>query len=175
MREVKQAIKEGRLWELVEQRCRAHPRLLDGLKRALYHSEWIERFQPASRATFFYSGPESALRPEVVRFRKKLVNFKLDGRVLIRVPRQENEDDFDHVLEFKPPFGAYPVELKETYPFNAEVTDELDYESLTLALQNTLALMEMNPGAEFTFVCNVEHPLMEHVAQKAQVVKVMFK
>jgi hypothetical protein len=27
------------------------------------------------------------------------------------------------------PFGAYPLELKETYPFNAEVTDEPDYES----------------------------------------------
>ncbi len=171
MRDVKQAIKEGSLWELVEQRCRAHPRLLDGLKRALYHSEWIEKFQPASRATFFYSGPESSLRPEVVRFNHRLGNFKLDGRVLIRAKRQENEDDFDHVLEFKAPFGAYPVELKETYPFNAEVTDEPDYESLTVALENTLALMEMNPGAEFTFVCNVEHPLMEHVAQKAQVVR----
>ncbi|MDD5616308.1 MAG: tRNA guanosine(15) transglycosylase TgtA [Candidatus Methanoperedens sp.] len=171
MREVKQAIKEGSLWELVEQRCRAHPRLLDGLKRALYHSEWIEKFQPASRATFFYSGPESALRPEVVRFRKRLVNFRFDGGVLIRAKRQENEDDFDHVLEFKPPFGAYPVELKETYPFNAEVTDEPDYESLTVALQNTLALMEMNPEVEFTFVCNVEHPLIEHVAQKAKVVR----
>jgi len=167
MREVKQAIKEGSLWELVEQRCRAHPRLLDGLKRALYHSEWIEMFQPASRATFFYSGPESALRPEVVRFKKKVRNFKLDGRVLIRAKRQENEEDFDHVLEFKAPFGAYPLELKETYPFNAEVTDEPDYESLTVALQNTLALMEMNPEAEFTFAYKKEHPLMTQIAQKA--------
>ena len=167
MREVKQAIKEGSLWELVEQRCRAHPRLLDGLKRALFHSEWIEKFQPVSRATFFYSGPESALRPEVVRFRNRLGNFKLDGRVLIRAKRQEKEDDFDHVLEFKPPFGAYPVELKETYPFNAEVTDEPDHESLNVALENTYALIEMNPGAEFTFVYEKEHPLMTQIAQKA--------
>jgi 7-cyano-7-deazaguanine tRNA-ribosyltransferase len=144
-----------------------HPRLLDGLKRALNHSEWIEKFQPATRATFFYSGPESALRPEVVRFRKRLRNFKLDGRVLIRTQRQENEDDFDCVLEFKAPFGAYPVELKETYPFNAEVTDEPDYESLTVELQNTLALMEMNPEAEFTFVYQKEHPLMTQISQKA--------
>jgi 7-cyano-7-deazaguanine tRNA-ribosyltransferase len=167
MREVKQAIKEGSMWELVEQRCRTHPRLLDGLTRALSYSEWIEHFQPAPRATFFYSGPESALRPEVVRFRKRLGNFRLDGRVLIRAKRQENEEDFDHVLEFKAPFGAYPVELKETYPFNAEVTDEPDHEALTVALQNTLKLMEMNPEAEFTFVYEKEHPLMTQIAQKA--------
>ncbi|MDP2841289.1 MAG: tRNA guanosine(15) transglycosylase TgtA, partial [Candidatus Methanoperedens sp.] len=171
MREVKQAIKEGSLWELVEQRCRTHPRLLDGLKRALNHSEWIEKFQPASRATFFYSGPESAKRPEVVRFRKRLGNFKLDGRVLIRTKRQENEDDFYHVLEFKPPFGAYPMELKETYPFNAEVTAKMDYDSLTIALKNTLTLMELNPDAEFTFVSNIEHPVMNEIAQKAKLVR----
>ena len=171
MREVKQAIKEGSLWELVEQRCRAHPRLLDGLKRALYNSEWIEKFQPATRATFFYSGPESAQRPEVVRFRKKLGNFRLNGRVLIRAKRHENEDDFDHVLEFKAPLGAYPVELKETYPFNAEVTEEMDHESMTTALKNTLRLMELNPEVEFTFVSNIEHPVMNEIAQKAKVVR----
>jgi len=168
MKEVKQAIKEGSLWELVEQRCRVHPKLLNGLARALWHSEWIELYQPAPRATFFYSGPESALRPEVVRYRKRLSNFKLEGSVLIRDRKQENENYFDHVLDFKPPFGAYPTELKETYPFNAEVTDEPDYESLTVALQNTLALIELNPGADFTFACDKEHYLIEKIAQKAR-------
>jgi len=171
MREVKQAIKEGSLWELVEQRCRVHPRLLDGLRCALSYSEWIETLQPAPRATFFYSGPESALRPEVGRFRKRLGNFKLDGRVLIRAKRNESEDDFDRVLEFKVPFGAYPIELKETYPFNAEVTDKPDHEALTVALKNTLELMEMNPGAEFTFVCDIEHPLMAEIEKMAEVLK----
>ncbi|VVB90942.1 tRNA-guanine(15) transglycosylase [uncultured archaeon] len=173
MREVKQAIKEGSLWELVEQRCRAHPRMLDGLRRALHYSEWIETLQPAPRATFFYSGPESALRPEVVRFRKRLGNFRLEGRVLIRAKRVENEDDFDRVLEFKAPFGAYPMELKETYPFNAEVTEEPDHEALTVALQNTLELMEMNPGAEFTFLYNEEHPLMAEIEKRAEIMNKM--
>ncbi len=169
MREVKQAIMEGSLWELVEQRCRVHPKLLNGLQRALSYSDWIEQFQPVQRATFFYGGPESALRPEVARYRKRLGNFRLEGRVLIRAKKQDNEDDFDHVLEFKPPFGAYPVELKETYPFNAEVTDEPDYEALTVALQNTFALMQMNPGVEFTFVFDREHPMMKYIAEKANI------
>ncbi|MCZ7404829.1 MAG: tRNA guanosine(15) transglycosylase TgtA [Candidatus Methanoperedens sp.] len=165
IREVKQAIKEGSLWELVEQRCRAHPQLLNGLKRALHYSDWIEQFQPVSNSTFFYSGPESALRPEVVRYRKKLKNLKLGGRVLIRMRRTGNEDDFDWVLDFKPPFGRYHIELQETHPFNAETTDEPDYESLTAALQNTLELMELNPDSEFTLVLDdlPEHPLMKEI------------
>ncbi len=169
MREVKQAIKEGSLWELVEQRCRAHPQLLNGLKRMLSHTEWIEQFQPVSRSTFFYSGSESALRPEVVRYRKKLKNLKLDGRVLIRTHRLDNEDEFDWVLDFKHPFGPYPLELKETYPFNAETTDVPDYESLTVALQNTLELMELNPDSEFTIELNdlPEHPLMKEIKTMA--------
>ena len=163
MREVKQAIKEGSLWELVEQRCRAHPQLLSGLKRMLHHSDWIEQTQPVSGSTFFYSGPESALRPEVARYRKKLKNLNLKGRVLIRTKRLDNEHEFDWVLDFKPPFGPYPLELKETYPFNAEVTDQPDYESLTVALQNTLELIELNPDSEFRIVFDdlPEHPLMK--------------
>ncbi len=165
IREVKQAIKEGSLWELVEQRCRVHPQLLNGLKRMLHHSDWLEQFQPVSGSTFFYSGPESALRPEVVRYRKKLKNLNLKGRVLIRTKMLDNEYEFDWVLDFKPPFGAYPLELKETYPFNAEVTDEPDYESLTVALQNTLELIELNPDSEFRIVLDGlrEHPLMSEI------------
>lgn len=171
MREVKQAIKEGSLWELVEQRCRVHPQLLNGLRRALSYSEWIEQFQPAPRATFFYSGPESSLRPEVLRYRKRLKNLNFKGRILIREKRLENEDEFDHVLEFKPPLGAFPLELKETYPFNAEVTDEPDHESVGVALCNTLELIKSNPEADFTFVYDREHPLIMQIAQRAEVVR----
>lgn len=165
MREVRQAIREGSLWELVEQRSRAHPRLLAGLQRALSHSGWIEKFQPASGSTFFYSGPESSNRPEVLRHGKKLLNLRLEGRVLIRNHRLGDENDFDWVLDFKPPFGPYPLLLGETYPLNAEVTDEPDHESLTVALRNILLLMENNPDSDFTVVLDglPEHPLMKEV------------
>ena len=127
IREVKQAIHEGNLWELVEYRSRGHPKLLSGLMHTLsQHSEWIEEFQPLSRATFFYSGPESSLRPEVLRHKNK---------------------------------------LKETYPLNAEVSDIPDHESLTMALQNLIELVKLNPGCEFTIALDdfSEHPLMTEI------------
>lgn len=160
--EIKQAIHEGSLWELVEQRCRAHPHLLSGLRRALSeHSVWIEEIAPLSRSTFFYSGPESSHRPEVQRHRKKLRNLKIEGKVLVRTRKLVNENEFDWIFDFKAPFGPFPLELRETFPLNAEVVDEPDHESLTAALTNLIELMEQNPDCEFSIMLDglPDHPL----------------
>lgn len=69
LRAVRQAISESRLWELVEERCRGHPALLDALHALRRHADHLERFAPASRpGAFFYKGPESSFRPEVLRW-----------------------------------------------------------------------------------------------------------
>lgn len=166
IRLVKQAIRDGNLWELVERRCRIHPRMLDGLKRAVTHMDWLEQFDPISKSTFFYCGPESAKRPEVMRWGSRLERLRLEGTVLIRPgARIKHESEYDNVLHFKPPFGAYPLELKETYPLNSEVANVPDYESMTCALLNTKKLIDQNPGAEFTFVYRKswEHPLIAEI------------
>jgi len=162
---IKQCIIEGNLWELVERRCRAHPRLLDGLKRAVSHADWIERFDPIRKSTFFYCGSESSYRAEVRRFGDRLDRFDLHGTVLIRTRKTRGEDRFDHVLNLKAPFGAYPVELGETYPFNAEVPElsEPDYEASQVALGNVLRLIKLNPDARFSVVCEWEHPLIADI------------
>jgi 7-cyano-7-deazaguanine tRNA-ribosyltransferase len=172
IRLIKQCIKDGKLLELVEQRCRAHPKLLDGLKKFYIHSPWLEQFDPATKGTFFYCGPESASRPEVLRFGKRLERFSLQGSVIIRTGPVKGEKDYDQVLIFKAPFGAFPAEMEEVYPFNAEVPKFPDYEALDTALSNTLKLMELNPEAEFTFICEKEfrHPLIEEISKKAKLV-----
>ncbi|RXA18020.1 tRNA guanosine(15) transglycosylase TgtA [Methanosarcina sp. MSH10X1] len=172
IRLIKQCIKDGKLLELVEQRCRAHPKLLDGLKKLYTHSPWLEQLDPATKGTFFYCGPESASRPEVLRFGKRLERFSLQGSVVIRTGTVKGEKDYDQILIFKAPFGAFPAEMEEVYPFNAEVPKFPDYEALNTALLNTLRLMELNPQAEFTFVCEKEfrHPLIEEVSKRAKLV-----
>jgi 7-cyano-7-deazaguanine tRNA-ribosyltransferase len=69
------------------------------------------------------------------------------------------------VLNLKAPFGAYPVELGETYPFNAEVppSSEPDYEAASVALGNVLRLIRLNPDARFTVVCEWKHPLLAEI------------
>lgn len=163
MRHVKQSILEGNLLELVEQRCRAHPKLLSALKQMYSHTEWLEKFNPASKSTFFYCGPESAHRPEVLTFSKKLSRFTLQGKVLIRAFPSKYDKQYDRVLIFSPPFGAYPEELKEVYPFNTETVYQPDYESLEQSYINMVKLVRLNPEVEFDFLMNerFNHPLLE--------------
>jgi 7-cyano-7-deazaguanine tRNA-ribosyltransferase len=172
IRMIKQCIKDGKLLELVEQRCRAHPKLLDGLKKLYTHSSWLEQLDPATKSTFFYCGPESSLRPEVLRFGKRLDRFSLQGSAIIRAGPLKEEKDYDQVLTFKAPFGAFPAEMEEVYPFNAEVPKFPDYESLNTALSNTLKLIDLNPQVEFTFICEKEfrHPLIEEISKRAKLV-----
>jgi 7-cyano-7-deazaguanine tRNA-ribosyltransferase len=172
IRLIKQCIKDGKLLELVEQRCRAHPRLLDGLKKLYTHSPWLEQLDPATKGTYFYCGPESASRPEVLRFAKRLERFSLEGSVLIRTGQVKGEGSYDQILTFKAPFGAFPREMEEVYPFSAEVSKYPDYEALSTALSNTLKLMDLNPKAEYTFICEKEfkHPLIEEISKKAKLV-----
>lgn len=51
----------------------------------------------------------------------------------------------------KPPFGPYPAELAEIYPFNAEVPEDADEAALDQATRITKELMRANPGARFGF------------------------
>jgi len=101
MRLVREAIRGGWLWELVQERVRAHPRLLEALLRLLErYGDYLEENEPFSkRSGLFYSGPETAMRPEVRRA----------VRLLKRVERGRTYED--------PLFGPVPLGLRYTYPF----------------------------------------------------------
>jgi 7-cyano-7-deazaguanine tRNA-ribosyltransferase len=145
MQMVKQSIAEGSLWELCERRCRAYPALVDALKRITNYSALIEKYDPATKRPFFYLSACSAHRPEVLRYSNRLNRFDISGRVLITTKEESEVEKFDHVFLLKPPFGPYPVELKESYPVGqSEIPVEIDDEAKTVALQNVLKLMEMN-------------------------------
>ncbi|MGB9937042.1 MAG: tRNA guanosine(15) transglycosylase TgtA [Methanobacterium sp.] len=85
IRKIKQAIMEGNLLELVEQRCRSHPYLLDALRRLKKYVELIDEHDPVyKKSAFFYSGPESLNRPEIHRHSQKLNRLpKKDSLVLL--------------------------------------------------------------------------------------------
>ncbi len=64
IRRIKQAIRAGNLLELVEQRARAHPTMLDGYRALLDHAAQLEQSDPVSKGAFFYTSQESARRPK---------------------------------------------------------------------------------------------------------------
>ena len=87
IRTIRQAIVDGNLMELVEQRCRSHPYLLDGLRNFKKYTSNFEEYDPASKnSAFFYSGPESLARSEIYRHLKKMERLPSKENLLL-LPR----------------------------------------------------------------------------------------
>ncbi len=58
---VKQAIKEGELWRLVDERARSHPKLYAAYKRLLEYREYLEKNEPVTKASAFFKVSEGGL------------------------------------------------------------------------------------------------------------------
>lgn len=137
LRNVRNAIHEGSIWELVERRARAHPALLEALKTLEKHTEYLERFEPTSRrGAFFYCGPESHDRPTVKRYRDRFFSRyrKPSTRALVgfeegRKPYSRHYADEIAAISEKIDasfivasfFGPVPIELDEMYPIAQSV------------------------------------------------------
>ena len=140
LRLIRQAIYEGSLMELVEERCRAHPALLEAVRQRGVYSRDMEKYDPRSKkSAFFYTGPESLCRSEVLRHMQKLRSMPKKRDLIILPPTRkpyskfitgklgefyiygaEQEIDLDNtdfmVLDI--PFGLIPLEIDEVYPLS---------------------------------------------------------
>ncbi|MCU0862056.1 MAG: tRNA guanosine(15) transglycosylase TgtA [Methanomassiliicoccales archaeon] len=134
----KRALLEGTLWELVEQRCRAHPALLDALRALGRHKAFLERFEPLSReGAFFYTGPESLDRPAAFRYeRRYFERYRKPAQTDLAVVLEEGDRPYSrfyakemsqmsevaraHFVVMSP-FGPVPADLDEVYPISQSV------------------------------------------------------
>ncbi len=154
---VKRYIREGRLWELAETRCRAHPALLDALRKLGEHREFLETYEPISRdGAMFYTGSETLNRPIFERYAKRMdetyvpttkkaVLFPEEGKPYGRV--YGREFDCARKAGYTPvvmsPFGAVPAELDEMYPLAQSLfPDILDKETETVSEELTVGFLE---------------------------------
>lgn len=144
LRVVRQAIIEGSLMELVEERCRVHPMLLDACRQLGNYSDDLETYAPRiKKSAFFYTGPESLNRAEVTRHLDKLRSMD-KKRDLIILPStrkpyskyinkaysyklgnfytygSERELDLDNTdfMVLDVPFCLIPVDIDEVYPLS---------------------------------------------------------
>ena len=96
------------------------------------------------------------MRPEVVRYARRIDRISLQGNVLITDDSHMDASGYDRVLYWKPPFGPFPAELAETYPFNAEVPEEADTAALDQANKILQDLIRNNPEARFSLRLKAE-------------------
>jgi len=142
IKRIKQAIKEGRLWEHTEMRVHAHPALLSALKRLRNHEYFLEKISPTTKSSgFFYFDSVGLARPEITHYRKRLNERYTPpkAKALLLVPQTRNKPfhkapefkkirqlfrnlgnlaDQVHVCVYAAPFGVVPLELDEVYPLS---------------------------------------------------------
>jgi 7-cyano-7-deazaguanine tRNA-ribosyltransferase len=140
IRVIRQAIVDGNLMELVEERSRVHPMLLNAYRKLEDYSNDLEVYEPrVKKSAFFYTGPESLKRAEVTRHLLKLneMNKKRDLVILppYKKPYSNNlpdalgefytagdeiEIDLDNTdfMVADIPFGLIPINIDEVYPLS---------------------------------------------------------
>lgn len=135
LRRIREAIRRGRLWELLETRSRVHPSLADCFERIRSHASMLEASTPSVKPHgIFHLDVSSEDRPEVVRYQSRIGDSILEKRkVALLLPgrwrRPFHEDPrfgvivnhFDEEPKISISFystwwGAVPIELDETFP-----------------------------------------------------------
>jgi 7-cyano-7-deazaguanine tRNA-ribosyltransferase len=148
IRRIKQAIRDGRLWEHTEMRVHGHPALLSALKKLREHTDFLEKYSPTVKCSgFFYFDSVGLARPEITHYQKRLSERyepPINAKVLFLVPQTRNKPfhkapEFKkirqlfrrlgeelaskiHVCVYCAPFGVVPLELDEVYPLSQHET-----------------------------------------------------
>ena len=157
LRRIKQAIRDGRLWEHVEMRAHAHPALFTALKKLQNHRVFIEKYSPAvKRSGLFFFSSVGLARPEVSLYGRRLMERyhpPENARVLLLLPQNRRKPFHKahqfkkvemvfkrrsdvisrsvHICFYAAPFGVIPLELDEVYPLSQhETATPLDKETI---------------------------------------------
>lgn len=182
VRRVRQAIHEGSLFELVEERAHTNPKVLEALRRLSLHADLLEESEPPSRTRAVrYFGATSAVRPLVERVRQRVldrVEPPAGPAAVLLVPRGTpysrrlparlaKARRKAHIpLVFETVWGPVPEELDQTYPFaQAVVPASLDAESASRVARAVEAWRRHNPSVELLRYSDAELPrLLERLA-----------
>ncbi|MDC4212958.1 MAG: tRNA guanosine(15) transglycosylase TgtA [Candidatus Nitrosopumilus limneticus] len=143
---VKQAIYEGRLWEYVIKKARAHPKLFEMIEVMTENSEFLGLGTPKfkERAIFLYS-KEDQYRPEVQSFHKIVRKFKSKKKKLLitkesntkpgylsqqylSLKKKVREFETYQICQYNPHMGLIPIEISDIFPAAHHETSRIKYD-----------------------------------------------
>ncbi len=133
---VKQAIKEGRLWELMEYRSKAHPSLREAFMVVKKYIKLMTKSTPRTKSQVFatYLQDEDSLsNPRIILAKKevsKILTKYITSKKIVLIPAIKkpytSQKEYLHVKEkfrqytilfYHLFLGLFPPELTDTYPF----------------------------------------------------------
>ena len=144
VRAIRQAIAEGRLWELLMRRAHSHPSMLKAVRALAKYADVLEERSPlrGKKGIFIFSSLDLA-RPEIVRYKKRLIErfspskpgflillppppskplsrspeFEILFKALCSSLGLEGAADIQ-VCTYIAPFGPVPLELDQVHPLS---------------------------------------------------------
>jgi 7-cyano-7-deazaguanine tRNA-ribosyltransferase len=135
LRRIREAIRRGHLWDLLENRAYANPAFEKFLAKIVQYSPFLEQFSPTVKPRgISHFGEASDHRPEMVRYIARRSRVPIErGRAVVLLPgrwrRPYHEDPRNlpivsrlanrsnvSICFYTIPFGPVPMELDETFP-----------------------------------------------------------
>jgi 7-cyano-7-deazaguanine tRNA-ribosyltransferase len=179
----KQALIDGRLWEYVMQKARAHPKLMEAVQ--LFAGEefsYLAEGTPAfkEKAIFFFDAIDQH-RPESRRFRQLVSEFKAHKDVLVLFPEGEVHPFYAtrgfrelakkfrgaQLATYNPFLGIIPAEVSDIFPASHNVTarTERSIGNYPVFIQSLQSFVNSN---NFDEVIIVADPFMKQAVEKAK-------
>ncbi|MCV0410971.1 tRNA guanosine(15) transglycosylase TgtA [Nitrosopumilus sp.] len=143
---VKQAIHEGRLWEYVIKKARAHPKLFEMIEVMTENYEFLGLSTPKfkEKAIFLYS-KEDQYRPEVQSYHSIVRKFKSKKKKLLITKESSTKPgylsnqyaglkrkfkDFDsmQICQYNSILGLIPIEISDIFPAAHHETVRINFE-----------------------------------------------
>lgn len=143
---VKQAIYEGRLWEYVMKKARAHPKLFEMIDVLTTNSDFLAVSTPKFKEkAIFLFGKEDQFRPEVKSFHSMVRNFKSKKKSLVitkesstkpaylsqqyaALKKKLKDPESVQVCQYNPHLGLIPLEISDIFPAAHHETARLDFD-----------------------------------------------
>jgi len=138
IKKIKNAIRNGNLWELVERKASYNPYLLEAMNELKKdnNKRWLEQFEPISKnKALFYTGNQTIHRPIVYRLHNRLIeryqpmfkssivfpegNKPYSSFYKEEISKITNKKNVNIII--KSNIGPSPIELDEMYPFAQSV------------------------------------------------------
>jgi 7-cyano-7-deazaguanine tRNA-ribosyltransferase len=184
LKRIKQAVRDGKLWEHLEMRAHAHPALLTALKNLKNYEAFIEKHSPTVKSSgLFFFDSHGLTRPEIVHYRNRLSERYIppqEARILLLAPQTRSKpfhkaaeyqkindvlkrlnkehSDAVHVCFYAAPFGMTPLELDEVYPLSQhEIALPLDEETVRYVAKQVADYIKRSRYETVVFLHDPEH------------------
>ena len=143
---VKQAIREGRLWEYTMKKARAHPKLFETIDAILDNTKFLQNGTPKFKEkAIFLFGSEDQYRPEAMRYREYVKRFRTKKDILVitrdpnvkpvftsyeykRLRKKFKDPDSVQFCNYNPFLGIIPIEISDVFPASHYVMTRKQFE-----------------------------------------------